>query len=64
MGLGFGDGISVLYITMSAGQSGTPLRATAALAIPNLVRGCLPLFLLLFQILRSQKIFTDYITAE
>ena len=63
MGLCFGDGISVLYITMSAGQSGTTLRATAAIAIPNLVRSCLPLILLLFQFFRIQKIFGDYITA-
>ena len=63
MGLGFGSGISVLYITMSAEQFGTNLRATAAISIPNLVRGFLPLILLLFQFLRSEKIFADYITA-
>jgi MFS family permease len=63
MGLGFGSGISVLYITMSAEQFGTNLRATAAISIPNLVRGCLPLILLLFQFLRSGKVFADYITA-
>lgn len=63
MGLGFGSGISVLYITMSAEQFGTNLRATAAISIPNLVRGCLPLILLLFQFLRGQKIFSDYITG-
>lgn len=63
MGLGFGSGISVLYIMMSAEQFGTNLRATAAISIPNLVRGCLPLILLLFQYLRSQKMFADYITA-
>ena len=63
MGLGFGSGISVLYITMSAEQFGTNLRATAAISIPNLVRGCLPLILLLFQFLRSGGIFANYITA-
>lgn len=63
MGLGFGSGISVLYITMSAEQFGTNLRATAAISIPNLVRGCLPLILLLFQSLRSERIFADYIAA-
>ena len=63
MGLGFGSGISVLYITMSAEQFGTNLRATAAISIPNLVRGCLPLILLLFQFMRSEKVFADYITA-
>ncbi len=63
MGLGFGSGISVLYITMSAEQFGTNLRATAAISIPNLVRGCLPLILLLFQFLRSGKVLADYYTA-
>ena len=31
-----------LYITMSAETFGTNLRATAAISIPNLVRGFLP----------------------
>ncbi len=63
MGLGFGSGISVLYITMSAEQFGTNLRATAAISIPNLVRGCLPLILILFRFLRGKSVFNDYITA-
>jgi len=63
MGLGFGAGISVLYIMMSAEQFGTNLRATAAISIPNLVRGFLPLILLLFQFLRSQNIFNNYVTG-
>jgi MFS transporter, putative metabolite:H+ symporter len=63
MGLGFGAGISVLYIMMSAEQFGTNLRATAAISIPNLVRGFLPLILLLFQFLRSQNVFNNYITG-
>ncbi|HET6995503.1 MAG TPA: MFS transporter [Chitinophagaceae bacterium] len=63
MGLGFGAGISVLYITMSAEQFGTNLRATAAISIPNLVRGFTPLMLFLFQFLRSKTVFNDYITG-
>ncbi|MET0394430.1 MAG: MFS transporter [Chitinophagaceae bacterium] len=63
MGLGFGSGISVIYITMSAEQFGTNLRATAAISIPNLVRGFLPLILLLFQFLRSKTVLNDYVTA-
>lgn len=51
--LGFGSGFSVLYITMSAEQFGTNLRATTAISIPNVVRGFLPLMLLLFKGLRS-----------
>ncbi|MDO9374079.1 MAG: MFS transporter [Ferruginibacter sp.] len=63
MGLGFGSGISVLYITMSAEQFGTNLRATAAISIPNLVRGFLPLILLLFQFLRGKTMLDNYLTA-
>jgi MFS family permease len=53
LGLGFGSGLSVLYITMSAEQFGTNLRATAAISIPNVVRGFLPLIILLFKGLRA-----------
>jgi MFS transporter, putative metabolite:H+ symporter len=63
MGLGFGSGISVLYITMSAEQFGTNLRATAAISIPNLVRGLLPLILWLFQTLRHPDVFNDYVAG-
>ena len=63
MGLGFGSGISVLYITMSAEQFGTNLRATAAISIPNLVRGFLPLIIILFKFLRSDTVFSNYVTA-
>ncbi|HRI23210.1 MAG TPA: MFS transporter [Ferruginibacter sp.] len=63
MGLGFGSGISVLYIVMGAEQFGTNLRATAAISIPNLVRGCLPLILILFRFLRSDGALGNYITA-
>jgi MFS transporter, putative metabolite:H+ symporter len=63
MGLGFGSGISVLYITMSAEQFGTNLRATAAISIPNLVRGFLPLISLLFQYLRSNNVTGEYVTG-
>jgi len=63
MGLGFGAGISVLYITMSAEQFGTNLRATAAISIPNLVRGFLVPMSLLFQLLRSKAMLGNYITA-
>lgn len=63
MGLGFGSGISVLYITMSAETFGTNLRATAAISIPNLVRGFLPIILWVFQWLRSEKVLNNYITG-
>lgn len=63
MGLGFGSGISVLYITMSAESFGTNLRATAAISIPNLVRGFLPLIIILFKWLRSEGVFNSYVTG-
>ncbi len=63
MGLGFGSGISVLYITMSAEQFGTNLRATAAISIPNMVRGFLPLISILFKFLRSDSALNNYINA-
>jgi len=59
--LGFGAGISVLYITMSAEQFGTNLRGTAAISIPNFVRGFLPLIILLFKGLRSAT--GDFVTG-
>ncbi len=63
LGLGFGSGLSVQYITMSAEQFGTNLRASAAVSIPNLVRGFLPLMLLIFQFLRSPGMLNNYVTA-
>ena len=53
-GLGFGSGFSVLYITMSAEQFGTNLRASAAISIPNMVRGGLAIVILpLFKLIRT-----------
>ncbi len=60
-GLGFGTGFSVVYITMSAEQFGTNLRATAAVSVPNMVRGALPLIILMFKGLRS--LTGSYITG-
>ena len=60
-GLGYGTGFTVVYITMSAEQFGTNLRATAAISIPNMVRGALPLIILLFQLTRN--FFGNYITG-
>jgi MFS family permease len=59
--MGFGSGISVLYITMSAEQFGTNQRATTAISIPNLVRGLLPLVLILQRLL--QQITHSYLKA-
>jgi hypothetical protein len=47
-GLGFATGFWAIFVTMGAEQFGTNLRATAATTIPNMVRGALPIMLLLF----------------
>jgi hypothetical protein len=60
-GLGYGTGFTVVYITMSAEQFGTNLRATAAITIPNMVRGALPLIILLFKFTRT--LFDSYVTG-
>jgi putative MFS transporter len=59
-GLGYGTGFTVVYITMSAEQFGTNLRASAAISIPNMVRGALPLILLLFKFARG---YLGYLTG-
>ncbi len=61
IGLGFGAGFSVLYITMSAEQFGTNLRASTAISIPNVVRGMLPLIILLHKALRN--LTGNYVTG-
>ncbi len=61
VGLGYGSGFTVVYITMSAEQFGTNLRASAAISIPNMVRGALPLIILLFKFMRS--LFDSYVTG-
>lgn len=59
-GLGFATGFWAIFVTMAAEQFGTNLRATAATTVPNVVRGSLPLIILLFKWLRSNM---DYATA-
>lgn len=51
-GLGFSAGFWAIFVTMGAEQFGTNLRATAATTIPNMVRGALPVMLLLFNALQ------------
>ncbi len=60
--LGFGTGFWALFVTMAAEQFGTNLRATAATTAPNMVRGSLPLMLLLFNALQINNTFT-YVQA-
>ncbi len=49
--LGFGTGFWALFVTMAAEHFGTNLRATAATTVPNMVRGSLPLMVILFKFL-------------
>ncbi|HYC87183.1 MAG TPA: MFS transporter [Chryseosolibacter sp.] len=60
-GLGYGTGFTVVYITMSAEQFGTNLRASAAISIPNMVRGALPLIIIIFKYMR--ELFGSYVTG-
>jgi MFS family permease len=57
-GLGFATGFWAIFVTIAAEQFGTNLRATAATTVPNMVRGALPLIIMLFKFLREA---TDYI---
>lgn len=63
--LGFATGFWAIFVTMAAEQFGTNLRATSATTVPNMVRGALPLIIILFKYL--QTVFSSqthpYITA-
>ena len=59
-GLGFGTGFWAIFVTMAAEQFGTNLRATAATTVPNMVRGSLPLCILLFNFLQN---YFSYVTS-
>lgn len=57
-GLGFATGFWAIFVTMAAEQFGTNLRATAATTVPNMVRGSLPLIIILFKWLRTHMPYT------
>jgi putative MFS transporter len=50
--MGFGTGFWALFVTMAAEHFGTNLRATAATTVPNMVRGSLPILIILFNSLK------------
>ena len=58
--LGFSTGFWALFVTMAAEQFGTNMRATATTTAPNMVRGALPLMLLMFN---GFQHFTSYVHA-
>jgi MFS family permease len=60
MFMGFATGFWALFVTMAAEHFGTNLRATAATTVPNVVRGSLPLIIMLFKSLQPSY---SYITA-
>jgi len=53
-GLGFATGFWAIFVTIGAEHFGTNIRATAATTIPNVVRGTLPLIIMLFKYLRAE----------
>ena len=57
--MGFGTGFWALFVTMAAEHFGTNLRATAATTVPNMVRGSLPLIIILFKSLQPHFTFTE-----
>jgi MFS family permease len=52
--LGFVTGFWVIFVTISAEQFGTNLRATVTTTTPNFVRGALPLMIMLFNFVQTQ----------
>ena len=51
--LGFGTGYWAMFVTVGAEQFGTNIRSTAATTIPNMVRGSLPLMVILFNYIKE-----------
>ncbi|WP_255493213.1 MFS transporter [Flavobacterium sp. SOK18b] len=52
--MGFSVGYWVLFVTIAAEQFGTNIRATVTTTVPNLVRGSLPLILLIYSFFRDR----------
>lgn len=57
--LGFSTGYWAVFVSAAAEQFGTNLRSTVATTVPNVVRGFLVPFILLFSFLRKNISFTD-----
>jgi len=57
--MGFGTGFWALFVTMAAEHFGTNLRATAATTVPNMVRGSLPLLIMMFRSLQPKFSYID-----
>ena len=50
--LGLGTGYWAMFVTVAAEQFGTNIRSTAATTIPNMVRGSLPLMVILYNFIK------------
>ena len=61
--LGFAGGYWAIFVTIGAEQFGTNLRATAAISIPNLVRGFLPLIIALLTFMHKRIFVDNYLAA-
>jgi MFS transporter, putative metabolite:H+ symporter len=57
--IGFSAGFWAVFVTVAAEQFGTNLRATAAITVPNFVRGALPLIVFLFHFLGNDIFKSD-----
>lgn len=51
--LGLGTGYWAMFVTVGAEQFGTNIRSTAATTIPNMVRGSLPLMVILYNFVKT-----------
>jgi len=51
--LGLGTGYWAMFVTVGAEQFGTNIRSTAATTIPNMVRGSLPLMVILYNYVKE-----------
>jgi len=56
--LGLGTGYWAMFVTVGAEQFGTNIRSTAATTIPNMVRGSLPLMVILYNHIKEDH-FTE-----
>ncbi len=53
--LGLGTGYWAMFVTVAAEQFGTNMRNTTTTTVPNMVRGLLPVMLLLFDYFKQTQ---------
>ena len=57
--LGLGTGYWAMFVTVGAEQFGTNIRSTAATTIPNVVRGSLPLMVILYNYIKETVVYDN-----